>query len=216
MRLRVWPLLLFWVVLIPAPAMALNYSLEIELDDGTIGDFGNVEVLESEGELDFTITLTDVLGPKADLHEFYFNLSDVFTGLGIRDTDALHSEYVFSIDPSVAGGAGASFDYGVNFGNGGGKKGNGRVKTASFTLFADQMLSLDDLLKSSFTSGKPGIELIMAAHVQGTRLVKKADSETVGAGPPVPEPSTSLLLMAGLGLLAARRRSPLTFRNQIE
>ncbi len=47
----------------------------------------------------------------------------------------------------------------------------------------------------------------MAAHVQGTALVRGADSETVGGV--VPEPSTALLLAFGLAALALRRRRAL-------
>jgi hypothetical protein len=98
---------------------------------------------------------------------------------------------------------GLHFHWGVNFGNGAGASGNGELKTASFTLFANAPLSIADLMASSFASGG-SIEIFMATHVQGTSFVECVNSETVGAV--VPEPSTGLLLMAGLGLLAHSRR----------
>jgi hypothetical protein len=198
--------LLFWVVLLPTPALALNFSLDIEFDEGAKGNFGDVDVIESDGELDFTITLIDELGTDADLHKFYFNLVGDFSGLGIKDTDAPSNgtEYALLFDPPVAGGAGSSFDYGISLGNGAGEKGNGRLESASFTLFSTQALSPDDLMASSFASGA-SIEIFMAAHVQGTSLVRSGDSETVGSV--VPEPSTGLLLVVGLGLLARSGRA---------
>ena len=195
--------LLCWVALLPTPALALNFSLDIEFDDGITGNFGNVEINERDGELDFVITLTGELGTEADLHRFYFNLLGDFSGLGIKDTDAPSdgTEYALLFDSAVAGGAGSSFDYGISFGNGAGKKGNGELESASLTLFASEPLSLEDLMESSFASGG-SIEISMAAHVQGTSLVEFASSESVGSV--VPEPSTGLLVMAGLCLLASR------------
>jgi hypothetical protein len=38
-RLAIW---LCWVVLLPAPALALDFSLGIEFDDGLTGNYGNV------------------------------------------------------------------------------------------------------------------------------------------------------------------------------
>jgi hypothetical protein len=193
-------------LLLAGPALAASYTLEIEFDDGIMGDFGTVEITENEGDLDFEITLSDELGGDPDLHKFYFNLAGVFTNVTILDTNAPSTPYSLSMDPKVAGGAGSSFDYGVHFGNGAGKKGNGVLDFASFTISADQDLMISDLKESSFASGG-SIEVNFAAHVQGTRLVKKgSDSETVGGS--IPEPSTGLMLAAGLGAwLAARRRA---------
>jgi len=82
-------------------------------------------------------------------------------------------------------------------------EGNGELKTTSLTLFANNPLSIADLMGSTFAS-EGSIEITMAAHVQRTSLVEYADSETVGTL--VPEPSTALLLMTGLGLLAHSRQ----------
>jgi hypothetical protein len=195
------------VVLLPAPALALDFSLDIEFDDGLTRSYGNVGVSERDGELDSIITLTDALGPNSDLHdlhELYFNVIGNTDGLGITNTNALsyETEYELICGPHVAGGAGSTFHWGVNFGNGAGEPGNGELKTASFTLFANEPLSIADLMESTFASGG-SIEIVMATHVQGTSLVEYTDAETVGTL--VPEPSTGLLLMTGLGLLAASR-----------
>jgi hypothetical protein len=76
---------------------------------------------------------------------------------------------------------------------------------ATFTLSADQALTPLDLLESSFTS--QGIEAQMALAVQSTNTSTRppSDSETVGGVVVSPEPSTALLLAAGLAGLALRR-----------
>jgi hypothetical protein len=154
-------------------------------------------------DLDFSIMLNGLLGPREDAHQFYFNLigAGTFNGLSITSSNAPNREYRLVTSPRVAGGAGSSFDFGVKLGNGAGRNGNGVLTLATFTLSADQALTRSDLLESSFTNG--GIEAQMALHIQGTST--RPGSETVG-GVVLPEPSTALLLAAGLASLALRRR----------
>jgi len=196
---------------IPGTAGALTFGLNTEFDTGVTGPFALVEITEDSGALNFVITLNaDELGAGADLHQFYFNLDASITGLAISNTDAPTTEYLLMSNPSVAGGAGSDFDWGVHFGSGAGAKGNGSLESASFTLTADQDLSLDDLFLSSFASGG-SIPVQFAAHIQGTSALTGATSETIGGGmfPPggtIPEPSTASLLAGALMLLAGRSR----------
>jgi hypothetical protein len=190
-------------VLLAGRAAAVSFPLDVEFDDGLVGNFGTVTVTENGGDLDFTISLTATLGSGADLHELYFNLVGSFTGLSIIDSNAPNTAYALDLDPPVMGGAGSSFDVGVNFGNGAGAPGNGVLKTATFTLSADQALTLADLDETSSTS--QGITVHMAVHVQGTSLVgSTSDSETLGGT--IPEPATAFLVAAGLTLTALARR----------
>lgn len=187
-----------------ARAGAVSFPLNVEFDASTTGNFGTVTVAENAGELDIAISLTTVLGSDPDLHEFYFNLDGSFTNVGITDTDAPNTSYTITGSPMVVGAAGASFDYEVNFGNGGGTPGNGRLQFATFTLFADQWLTLSALLGETSTTNL-GAVVNVAAHVQNTEFVQGADSETVGGQ--VPEPSTALLVAGGMLMLAAHRRA---------
>ncbi|MCP5055303.1 MAG: hypothetical protein GY937_01105 [bacterium] len=165
-----------------ASASALTIPLTQEFDgDLPAASYATVDVVANSGDLEFTITLGGLLGAGADLHELYFNLVGSFTGLSITTDNAPNSAYTALIGPSVAGGAGSSFTHGVSFGNGGGPPGNGVLKVATFTLSANEALSVDDLLLSSFTSS--GIEAQIALHIQGTSTPN--GSETVGG---VPEP----------------------------
>jgi hypothetical protein len=191
----------------PDAASAASFDLDVEFDTGQIGSFAHVTIEEDAGALDFSITLGDSLGYEADLHEFYFNLRDEmlnrFTGVAISTDDAPMTPYALLFDPSIRGGAGSSFDYGVNFGNGAGSSGNGVLTAATFTLTADEPLSIADLLReSSFASGG-SIEIQFAAHIQGTDLYVGSDSETVGGI--VPEPATGALVALGLALLGSAR-----------
>jgi hypothetical protein len=193
------------VLLGAAPAAAVSFPLNIEFDGPTPGTFGTVEVTESGGDLDFAIALNVSLGANRDLQEFYFNLTEGLTGVAISSTDVVNTAYTLDDDPPVQGGAGSAFDWGVNFGNGAGPPGNGMLQTASFTLSADQALSIADLLIASSAKGDT-IDIYLAAHVQGTGLTGE-DSETVGSL--VPEPATLALLLgglAGLGAAGTRRR----------
>lgn len=188
-----------------APAGALSIQLNTEFDAGTVGNHLLLTVNENGGDLDFVLSLAGTdLGAGADLHEFYFNLVGSPTNVLISNTNAPNTAYALSASPSVAGGAGSSFEYGVSFGNGGGGPGNGVLKTASFRISADQVLTIASLAQTSSTSS--GIVVNFAAHLQGTSFVAGATSETVGGV--IPEPSTALLLTAGLlGLARTPRRS---------
>jgi len=190
---------------LPGRARALTFDLNTEFDNGLSGSFATVEVIESGGDLVFDLARNSSLGPGADLHVFYFNLVNYFSGLSIIQDDSPNTHYELCIDPSVAGGAGADFDFGVSFGNGAGKKGNGVLQSAHFVISADEPLSLSDLFETSIASSERYV-IYMALHVQGTNLVKGQNSETVGGGM-VPEPSTVVLLGSGLiSLYSARQR----------
>lgn len=189
--------------MLAAPAArALTFDLNVQFDDELTGNFGTVEVTEvAGGDLFFEITLdTSELGAEADLHEFYFNLPDV-SGLTLTSTDTVTTPYDLDFDPSVSGGAGSSFVWGVNLGSGAGDSGNGVLQTATFTLSADTDLSENDLLISSSTND--GVTVYVAAHVQGTEFTN-AGSETVGSA--VPEPTTFALGALGLAGAALSRR----------
>ena len=196
------------VSLYAAPVAAIPFALDVEFDDGTVGNYGTVDVTEVVGgDLLFQIALNPaVLGGDADLHEFYFNLPSAITGVSISSTDVVTTPYELTADPSVSGGAGSSFEYGVNFGNGAGPKGNEVLQNASFLLAADSDLAIADLLISSSTS--QDLEVFFAAHVQGTTFTKKQDSETVGSS--VPEPALLTLGVVGLAVAALRRRGDVT------
>jgi hypothetical protein len=178
------------------------------LDNGLTGNFVDVDITENgDDALDFVVTIdTDLLGPDADLNALYFNIDDSLAdpeSLGIELTNAPVTEYQLAAADSVRGGAGSSFDFSINFGNGAGSHGNGVLQVASFTLTG---LTLESLVENSFASGG-SIEIGLAAHVQGTTLYPGVTSETLGGDfPAIPEPATGAMTLMGLLLFGVRQR----------
>jgi hypothetical protein len=205
-----------FLLIVSASASALLIELEYEFDGLLpVQNYGTVEVTEvdvainSESiqglyfEVAYNID-TYPLGPRADIHEFYFNLIPDFAvaDLSIITDDVTNTNYaLLGPTPPVAGNGGASFDWGVNFGNGSSASGNGILPLATFTLLADQDLLIDNLLEYSDPNNTPPV--YFAVHFQGTsnEAAPGYDSETVGGGNPssvpersVPEPAIMLLV----------------------
>jgi hypothetical protein len=196
----------FVVLLWPGLGAALTISFNYELDMGVVQEFATATVSQTgpgDEDLLFVIVLDPVLGPMRDLHEFYFNLDGLLTGLTVTTDDNPRTPYRRMRKPSVAGGSGFRFDWGVNFGNGGGRKGNGRIQEASFVLSADQALTVDMLDVSSGVID--GEEQQAGIHVQGTD-VTAANSETIVGS--LPEPAAILLLALGMAGVSLVRRRP--------
>lgn len=198
-------LALLAALVLATQAAALSLPLDSDFD-GVLPEasYATVDVTQNGEDLDFSIALNGLLGPGEDAHKFYFNLIGSFTGLELISSNAPSRKYRLVANPRVAGGAGSAFDFGVKLGRGAGRRGNGVLTLATFTLSADQVLDPSDLLESSFTDS--GIEAEMALRIQGTST--RRGSATVGGVVHTPEPSTALLLAAGLAGLALRGRRP--------
>jgi hypothetical protein len=184
-------------------ASAVTINLVYEFDGmEPVQTYATVDITQNGADLDFAINYVDYLGASADIHEFYFNLTsppDPVTSLAITVDNHTTDPYtVIGSNPSIAGGAGSSFDWGVNLGNG---SANGNLQTATFTLSADQALSVSDLFETSFPNNTPPVNV--AVHFQST--VTSPGSETIGGV--VPVPAAVWLFGTGLlGLIGVARR----------
>jgi hypothetical protein len=183
-----------------AAAASTSARLGVELGPQRTGNYGSVQVNEVSGGLEFRITLNSSLGNNADLHEFYFNLPDQFTGVRLTSSGcgggSCNTPFQLDLGKATSGGAGSRFDYRVSFGNGRSQKGNGTLQLATFRIEANPSLGLNpDPFDASFTSRH--LAVLFAAHVPGARHV----AATIGATTvtPVPEPGTAALF--GLGLV---------------
>ncbi len=195
------------------PAAAVTIDLLHELDGNSTGTtvFGTVDIAQNPNgaDLDFIITANTVALGGGDIHMFYFNLlspPDPVSGLSVTSGNWTGNPFtVIGPNPSVTGGGGAAFDWGINFGNGGGPSGNGVLTVADFTLSADEALAVGDLWELSHPNNTPAI--YVAVHFQDTAIFN-ATSETVGGTTPTPLPVPALLLGTGLvGLVLFRRHS---------
>jgi len=198
--------ILLMMTLTAGSAAAYTFDLKYEFDgDLPVLTYGTVDVTQSGDDLLFIITVdtTTVLGTNADIHELYFNLTFTPTNLAITADNHPNNAYtLLGPNPSVTGGAGASFDWGVSFGNGGGPAGNGTLQYASLTLSADEALSVSNLFELSYPNGIPPVNV--AVHFQGTAT--SPGSETIGGYYEVPLPGAMWLFGSGLMGLAGLRR----------
>jgi hypothetical protein len=165
-----------------APARAeesASCTLGIEFDHGIEGEFGHLRVVEDGSSLRFEIEIDPAaLGTRADLHQVHFNLDGAAAGVHVETLGAMYTPFTLRAGGPTPGGAGAHFDYGVNLGNGSGRRGNGVLQSAAFRVHARTPLEVSALLPLSMTSR--GILAHVAVHVQNTALVRGASSETLG------------------------------------
>ena len=196
-----------------APANGdLSIDLVHEFDGNSNGvtSFGTIELSQNGSSVDFEIiaNTTNLVG--GDIQELYFNLPNsidvnslVVSGSGGVSNHTINPFTTLGANPNVTGGSGASFDTGINFGNGGGPPGNGTLTTATFSLTATGGLLVSDLVSETSTSNNAP-PVFMAVHFQSADVFGNG-SETVG-GIAIPEPSALILLaISGVTLLHRRR-----------
>ena len=192
---------------IACPDGATCLSFEIELGSQRTGEFGTLALQDVGDDVEFTITLNKAaLGSHANLNEFYFNLPE---GFDIDEDDIFSASCDDDVDFELAegrpvrGGAGAEFDFSLNFE----ADEKERIQRVSFIL---EDLSVEEVLEAAFANpgvtGR-GLEVLFAAHIQGSGHGRGSASATVGV--PVPEPGTAALFGLGLAGIAfvGRRRS---------
>jgi hypothetical protein len=192
-----------------ATGIALRF--EIELGPQREGNFGSLSLENVEEGVEFTIVLNrSALGSHANLHEFYLSLphgssiEDEFlaSSLHCEDADSVLGDCSVAVEQgrTVRGGAGADFDFRLNF-----DAGNARIQLARFVLAE---LTVEEVLEAAFEDpGRTGraLEVLFAAQIQGSGHGKGSASATVGV--PIPEPATAALFACGLaGLAFAGRR----------
>lgn len=208
-----------------AAIIQLNY----EFDGNEPGkNFGTVELANTGGGVKVTITANTANLQGGDIQVWYFNLADSagtllasdftlsdFSGVSNLAPENLTPPTLAGPNPTIVGGAGASFQWGVSFGSGGGRNGNGVLTEATFTIDTASGLNVTDFLDASPTYARnAGVEVLMAVHFQSAE-VYGAGSEMVGGGttPPHlshhPEPATvaiwSVLMALGFGTRRLRK-----------
>lgn len=191
-----------------ADTIDLVYEFDGNANNG-LTSFGTIDLVQNGASVDVAIVANTANLLGGDIHEFYFNLPDAIDigSLAISNPGGVSNQAIGSFSllgssPSIAGGAGASFDTGVSFGNGGGGPGNGTLTTATFSLTATGGLLISDFLTETSSSNNVPTPVFAAVHFQGTDIFG-ADSETVGG---VPEPGTAGLLVMGALAICRRRR----------
>ena len=184
----------------PTGATCLEFA--VELGPQRTGDFATLMLEDVRHGVAFTITLNRAaLGSHANLHEFYFNLPDGFD-LGDIFLASCDDDVALALDQGrpVRGGAGARFDFSLRFDADRGD----RLQSVSFVIPG---LTTSEVLDANPGVTGRGLEVLFAAHIQGSGHGRGSASATVGV--PVPEPGTAALFGLGLAGIAfvGRRRS---------
>ena len=175
------------LVAVTAPAAAENFPLQVELGSGRIADFGIINVTEDSGGLLFDVQINPaVSGNNADLHRLYFNLHEPTTNLAVETLDIAKQAYSLRRGRPTLGGAGAFFDWSVDFGSGAGaKKGNGVLQHVRFRITGgDQPLVMDGIMPTSTSRANVSVQL--AVHLQNASVGGESIATVGGSFEPEP------------------------------